>query len=187
MDFNSTVKGSLLEGFYPKGWDMKKIDRCCANKPADIVKPQPFWHKGFSPVPCADVKEFDVKMGHEIANEIRKAKEAGQKIAFILPVGPMGMYKWAVYFLKEWNVDCKHVWCFNMDEWADGKGNTLVGDASFQYAMEQALYNPLGKLTVPKDHRNFATKRSRPSAPKARSSCSCTASGGCATSRSGSR
>ena len=166
MDFNSTVKGSLLEGFYPKGWDMKKIDRCCANKPADIVKPQPFWNKGFSPVPCADVKEFDVKMGHEIANEIRKAKEAGQKIAFILPVGPMGMYKWAVYFLKEWNVDCKHVWCFNMDEWADGKGNTLVGDASFQYAMEQALYNPLGKLTVPKDHRNFATKNNLPTYPE---------------------
>ena len=28
MDFMSTVKGSLLEGFYPKGWDMAKIDRC---------------------------------------------------------------------------------------------------------------------------------------------------------------
>ena len=25
-----------------------------------------------------------------------------EKIAFILPVGPMGMYKWVVYFLKEW-------------------------------------------------------------------------------------
>ena len=165
MDFNSTVKGSLLEGFYPKGWDMKKIDRCCANKPADIVKPQPFWHKGFAPVPCADVKEFDVKMGHEIANEIRKAKEAGGKIAFILPVGPMGMYKWAVYFLKEWNVDCKHVWCFNMDEWADAKGNTLVGYASFQHAMEEAFYDPLGSLTVPKDHRNFATRKNLPTYP----------------------
>ena len=75
------------------------------------------------------------------------------------------MYKWAVYFLKEWNQDCKHVWCFNMDEWADAKGNTLVGDASFQYAMEQAFYNPLGKLTVPKDHRNFATKTNLPTYP----------------------
>ena len=166
MDFMSTVKGSLLEGFYPKGWDMAKIDRCCANRPADAGKRQPFWHKDFKPLPCADVAEFDVKMGHEIANEIRKAKEAGRKIVFILPVGPMGMYKWAVYFLKEWNVDCKHVWCFNMDEWADAKGNTLVGDASFQYAMEQALYNPLGKLTVPKDHRNFATKDNLPTYPK---------------------
>ena len=26
MDFMSTVKGSLLEGFYPAGWDMKKIE-----------------------------------------------------------------------------------------------------------------------------------------------------------------
>ena len=34
MDFMSTVKGSLLEGFYPAGWDMKKIDRCCSNRPA---------------------------------------------------------------------------------------------------------------------------------------------------------
>ena len=24
MDFNSTVKGSLLEGFYPEGWDFEK-------------------------------------------------------------------------------------------------------------------------------------------------------------------
>ena len=52
-----------------------------------------------------------------------------------------------------------------MDEWADAKGNTLVGDASFQFAMEQALYNPLGKLTVPPDHRNFATKTNLPTYP----------------------
>ena len=26
MDFLSTVKGSLLEAFYPRGWDLKKID-----------------------------------------------------------------------------------------------------------------------------------------------------------------
>ena len=124
MDFMSTVKGSLLEGFYPAGWDMKKIDKCCSNKPADVLKPQKFWNKAFKPVQCGDLVEFEVKMGHEIASEIRKAKERGEKIAFILPVGPMGMYKWAVYFLKEWNVSCEHVWCFNMDEWADGKGNT---------------------------------------------------------------
>ena len=90
------------------------------------------------------------------------AKEAGRKAAFILPVGPMGMYKWAVYFLREWNVKCDHVWCFNMDEWADGEGNTITGEASFQSAMEAAFYGPLGELTVPVDHRNFATKDNLP-------------------------
>ena len=165
MDFNSTVKGSLLEGFYPEGWDFKKIDECCSNPPESITERQSFWHKDFTPVQCSDLGEFEVKMGHEIANEIKKANENNQKLAFILPVGPMGMYKWAVYFLKEWNVSCKNVWCFNMDEWADAEGNTITGEASFQNAMENAFYNPLGELTVPVDHRNFATKENLPTYP----------------------
>ena len=37
IDFNSTVKGSLLEGFYPKGWDMDKIDECCSHAPEEIT------------------------------------------------------------------------------------------------------------------------------------------------------
>ena len=166
MDFNSTVKGSLLEGFYPEGWDFAKIDACCAHAPSEVLDRQDFWNKDFSPVMCNSLDEFNVKMGHEIANEIKKANERGEKIAFILPVGPMGMYKWAVYFLKEWNVSCKNVWCFNMDEWADAEGNTITGEASFQNAMETAFYNPLGELTVPADHRNFATKANLPTYPE---------------------
>ena len=166
MDFNSTVKGSLLEGFYPEGWDFEKIDGCCSHRPEEITEKQDFWNKDFTPISCASVAEFDVKMGHEIANEIRNANAEGRKLAFILPVGPMGMYKWAVYFLKEWKVSCKNVWCFNMDEWADADGNTITGEASFQSAMEQAFYNPLGELSVPVDHRNFATKDNLPTYPE---------------------
>lgn len=166
MDFNSTVKGSLLEGFYPEGWDFKKIDECCSHRPEEIAIKQDFWNDKFTPISCDSVAEFDVKMGHEIANEIKKANEEGRKLAFILPVGPMGMYKWAVYFLKEWNVSCKNVWCFNMDEWADAEGNTIVGEASFKNAMENAFYKPLGELTVPEANRNFATKDNLPTYPE---------------------
>ena len=42
MDFNSTKKGSLLENFFPKGWDFEKIQKCCAHKPEDIFEKQPF-------------------------------------------------------------------------------------------------------------------------------------------------
>lgn len=42
IDFNSTVKGSLLEGFYPKGWDMAKIDECCSHAPEEITEKQDF-------------------------------------------------------------------------------------------------------------------------------------------------
>ncbi len=164
MDLISTLEGSLLEGFFPKGWDLKKIDSCCENAPETITESQKWWNKDFVPVSCEDLGEFDTLMGHEIALKIRAAKEAGKDIAFILPVGPMGMYKWAVYFLKQWAVDCKHVHGFNMDEWSDGDGNTLPPDSSgaFQNAMEDAFYGPLGKLTVPKQQRNFATKDALP-------------------------
>ena len=163
MDFKSTVKGSLLEGFYPKGWDMEKVAACCAvgNKVTDR---QSFWNKDFNPVRCETLAEFDTYMGHEIAMEIKNAREKGEKIAFILPVGPMGMYKWAVYFLKEWNIKCDHVYTFNMDEWSDENGTTLPSDdpAAFQNAMCAALFNPLGELTVPESQRNFATKENLP-------------------------
>ncbi len=166
MDFNSTVKGSLLEGFYPQGWDFDKIDKCCSNKPEDVCERQSFWNKDFEPIQCDSLGDFEVKMGHEIANQIKLANERKEKIAFILPVGPMGMYRWAVYFLKEWKVSCQNVYCFNMDEWADGEGNTITGEASFQSAMETAFYNPLGELTVPVSHRNFATKENLPTYPE---------------------
>ena len=164
INLMSTLKGSLLEGFFPEGWDLDKIDKLCARKPATILKPEKWWHKDFQPVPCASLSDFDMMLGHEIALEISRAKTAGKPIAFILPVGPMGMYRWAVYFLSEWGVDCKHVHGFNMDEWSDEAGNTLPGNdpGAFQNAMENAFYGPLGKLTVPKTQRHYATRHSLP-------------------------
>ena len=167
MNFNDTVKGSALEGFYPAGWDFDKID-ACIGEPESITEHQPHWNEEFQPVKCNSLAEFETYMGHEIALKIKSARDKGEKIAFILPVGPMGMYKWVVYFIKAWGVKCDHVYTFNMDEWADGEGNTLSSDnsGSFQYAMEQALFGPLGEFTVPVSQRNFATKDNLPTYPE---------------------
>lgn len=159
MNFNSTVKGSLLENFYPVGWDMEKIDKCC-----DMgVKRESFWNDGFTPVECESLGDFDTLMGHEIAMQVKTTYEEGRKLAMILPVGPMGMYRWAAYFLNEWKVPCGHVYTFNMDEWADADGNTLdsTNPASFEYSMKQAFFNKLDN-TVPEAQRNFATKDNLP-------------------------
>ena len=109
---------------------MDKIDACCEKG----VERDGFWHRDFQPVECENIGEFDVKMGHEIALQIKNARDRGEKLAMIIPVGPMGMYKWAVYFLTQWGVSCDHVYTFNMDEWADGEGNTLPSrdPASFE-------------------------------------------------------
>lgn len=164
MNLLSTLSGSLMEGFFPAGWDLAKIDACVDADPSTITARQKHWHKQFHAVPCECLADFDMMLGHEIALTIKQARDAGEKLAMILPVGPMGMYKWAIYFLTEWCVGCDHVHGFNMDEWSDSSGNTLPpsNPGAFQYAMERAFYGPLGKLTVPKKQRHFATKKLLP-------------------------
>jgi glucosamine-6-phosphate deaminase len=159
MNLLTTFAGSLMEGFLPKGWDLAKIDACCSHPPESIDERRPWWHPHFEPVPCGSVGDFDVKLGHEIARAIQRTRTEGRALALILPVGPMGMYRWAVYFLKEWGVACDHVHGFNMDEWSDRDGNTLPAHnpGAFQYAMQSAFYGPLGDATVPENQRWFAT------------------------------
>ena len=49
---------------------------------------------------------------------------------------------------------------FNMDEWSDAQGSTLPADqpGSFTYAMNEALYGPLGELTVPESQEKFCNR-----------------------------
>ena len=167
-DLMSTIKDSLLENFYPKGWDLAKMDACAGNPPDTITDKQSWWNEDFTPLPCESLADFDTYMGHEIAKTIRSMKEEGKNLVIILPVGPMGMYRWAVFFLTEWGVACDHVYGFNMDEWSDSQGSTLSPSApgSFQYAMEDAFYGPLGDLTIPEGQRNFATQANLPQYPE---------------------
>ena len=165
MDLASTIKGSMLEGFFPAGWDLKKIDALIGDDPEDILRRERWWHRRWEPVRCETLDDFNMRMGHEIAMAVRRTREAKRPLALILPVGPMGMYRWVVYFLREWDVKADHVHGFNMDEWSDAQGRTLPGSSpgAFQNAMEAALYGPLGRLTVPKRQRHFALKKELPS------------------------
>jgi glucosamine-6-phosphate deaminase len=159
MNLLTTYAGSMMEGFLPRGWDLARIDACCAHPPESIRERQSWWHPQFEPISCDSVADFDVVMGHEIARSIKQARDHGRPIALILPVGPMGMYRWAVYFLTEWDVSCDHVFGFNMDEWSDRNGVTLPSNhpGAFENAMQSAFYGPLGRQTVPEANRWFAT------------------------------
>jgi glucosamine-6-phosphate deaminase len=168
MDLLSTLGGSFMDGFLPAGWDLARIDRLADVSGANLTQPQVWWNQQFQAIPCASVTDFDTFLGHEIAREIQQARQDGRPLLLILPVGPMGMYRWTVYFLKEWKVGGEHVHGFNMDEWSDAQGNTLPPDnpGAFQFAMEQALYGPLGRQTVPLQQRHFAVKSQLPTYPE---------------------
>lgn len=163
----TTIKGSLIEGFYPAGWDLKKIDRCCAMGPKKLLVPGKWWDRDFKPVAVKDVAEMDRRMGDAIADQIEQTARQGRKLAIILPVGPMGMYQQVVKRIRASRTRCDHVHTFNMDEWSDARGDTMPGDmpGGFEHAMSQALFGPLGAFTVPKSQRNFATKKNLPTYP----------------------
>jgi glucosamine-6-phosphate deaminase len=160
----TTINGSLLENFYPRGWDLREMDRCCTLGLRGVLRRQRFWHPKFRPQPVRDVAEMDTRMGNAIADQVEQTRRANQRLAIILPVGPMGMYATVVKRLKRSRTRCDHVTTFNMDEWSDAEGNTLPGDqpGGFEHAMGEALFGPLGKLTVPTAQRNFATHRNLP-------------------------
>ena len=160
LNFKNTVEGSLLEGFYPKGWDLDQIDRCCELGLNGIISRADFWNDEFHPEPVTNLETMEQRMGEEIARVIMESRARNEQLAIILPVGPMGMYKYVVDILKNNNVSADHVTTFNMDEWSDRNGNTMPADqdGGFEKAMKQALFEPLGSLTVPTTQRNFATK-----------------------------
>jgi len=168
IDLIGTIKGSLLEDFYPRGWDLKKIDRCCEMGMKKRTRAGKWGNEEFLPRPVADVAEMDRRMGDEIADQIESTRREGRKLAIILPVGPMGMYKIVVERLKASRTRCDHVTTFNMDEWADKQGNTMPGDqpGGFEHAMVAALFSPLGRFTVPGKQRNFALKNNLPAYAK---------------------
>jgi len=168
MNFLTTVRGSLLEGFYPSGWDLAKIDRCCALGLRRVIARGRSWNPEFRAVPVKDVSAMDRRMGDAIADQIEHARSQGRPLALILPVGPMGMYRQVIRRIHSSRTPCDHVTTFNMDEWSDRDGNTFPGNrpGGFRHAMTAALFGPLEKYTVPPRQRNFATKSDLPTYPE---------------------
>ncbi|MDB5298213.1 MAG: nagB 3 [Phycisphaerales bacterium] len=160
----STIKGSLLERFYPAGWDLARMDACAAMARDELLAPANFWHAGFAPVVVDDVAAMDERMGDAIADEIEAARRNNLPLALILPVGPMGMYKRVVARLTASRTPCDHVTTFNMDEWSDAAGTSMPGNqpGGFEHAMTHAMFGPLGDLAVPPGQRNFATRDNLP-------------------------
>ena len=87
MDLLTTLSGSFVESFFPAGWDLAKIDACIDPDPTTITVRQKNWHKGFQPIPCDSLADFDMMLGHEIALTIKQARDANQPAVMILPVG----------------------------------------------------------------------------------------------------
>lgn len=67
----------------------------------------------------------DAQMGPrfvaDVVGEIVRAKADGRRCVLIMP-NPNPAYRDVAWLLNQMQVDCSHVWWFNMDEWADQDG-----------------------------------------------------------------
>lgn len=139
--------------FNPSAWvpfkDKKEINRVLAIKREDIEK-----HKNpdfnIKVLPDADVEHNWII---DMFSRIKKASESGEKLVMILP-NPAPLYRHLARLLNASNIDCRNIYAFAMDEYADENGNIAPEnwEFGFTYAMMKYFYYELDKkLRPPKD------------------------------------
>ena len=126
--------------------DKEVIARCRAIKREDIEKhPNPDFK-------IKVVKDDDLTFlwfGDLIAR-LKLASDANQKIVMILP-NPWPGYRHVARIINRCKINCKNLWAFAMDEYADQNGNIAPEDwgFGFSHAMLKYFYNEIDEALRP--------------------------------------
>jgi len=119
--------------------------RVRAIKRADICTPQEWHHPDFKIRVINDAAEFYLEFALDIIGRIQVAQAEGRKCVLILPVGPVPQFTIAARIINQFRLSCRHLVTFNMDEYADEKGNTAPPDweGSFATAMQAGFFSKI--------------------------------------------
>jgi glucosamine-6-phosphate deaminase len=85
--------------------------------------------------------EFPFRLVTEIFGRIRGAADRGEKIVLIVPQ-PEPLYSRVAYLINQFQVNCRDLYTFDMDEYADQDGNIApeTWPNSFLYNMKKNFY-----------------------------------------------
>jgi len=147
--------------FEPSQWipfrDKKAIDRVRRIKRKDIEKhPNPDFK--IRVVPDHEVEWLWVS---DMFYRIKTAADNKRKVVLILP-NPAGTYRKLAVLINRFKVNCKHVYTFNMDEYADQNGNIAPENWpwSFMASTKRFLFNEIDKkLRMPEKQMLGPTTR----------------------------
>jgi glucosamine-6-phosphate deaminase len=120
--------------------DMEALERCRKIKREDITKhPNP----DFRIIVIPD-NMVEMMWVADMFYRIKEAADAGQKIVIITP-NPCPAYAKVAYLINKFRVNCKNVYTFNMDEYANEKGEIAPEDWSmgFMYAFKKYFYSKI--------------------------------------------
>ncbi len=108
--------------------DVEVLERVRKIKREDITKhPNPDFK--ISVIPDDMVEHMWVT---DMFHRIKQSADAGEKIVIITP-NPCPVYKKVAYLINKFRVSCKHVYTFNMDEYANEDGITAPEDWPFGF------------------------------------------------------
>jgi len=120
--------------------DLEAIERVRRIRREDITRhPNPEFK-----ITVMSAQEVEFRWCVDMFHRIHQAAEAGRKIVIITP-NPCPVYAQVVYLLNKFRVDCKHVYTFNMDEYANEKGEIApeTWRFGFMYAFKKYFYSQL--------------------------------------------
>jgi glucosamine-6-phosphate deaminase len=109
-----------------------------------------------------DKVQFYSRFALDIVQRIKKSGEAGKKCVLILPVGPVPQYSIAAQLINRLGISCRHLTTFNMDEYANDRGETAPADwiGSFATSMRQSFFSKIDAKLRPNDRNiHFPTHR----------------------------
>ncbi len=130
--------------YRPSKWvpfrDKEVLERVRKIKREDIAKhPNPDFK-------IKVIKDSDVEFMWvtDMFFRIKQASDQGEKIVIITP-NPCPMYSKVAYLINRFKVNCKNIYTFNMDEYADEDGNTApeTWPQGFMHAFKRYFYHQI--------------------------------------------
>jgi glucosamine-6-phosphate deaminase len=137
--------------FSPSQWvpfrDKKEIEKAVNIKREDIEK---HWNPDFK-IKVVPDEEVEFYWLMDMFKRIKHASDTGEKIVMILP-NPAPLYKKLAWLLNISDVDCRNVYAFAMDEYADEHGNIAPEnwEFGFTHSMMKYFYYELDEKRRPK-------------------------------------
>ena len=111
-------------------------------------------------------EEFAFRRVYDIFSRIKQASEEDKRLVLILPQ-PHPQYRRVAWLINKFRINCRNLYTFNMDEWADGEGNIApetwpkgflyAQKHNFYYRIEESLRPPENQILGPTNdnHRDY--------------------------------
>ena len=114
--------------------DKKVLERCRKIKREDIEKhPNPNFK--IRVMKAEDIQQLFIA---DVFYRIKKAADAGERVVMIFP-NPVPEYRHVARLINLFNVDCKNLYVFAMDEYANENG--VIAPETWRYGLMHALLN----------------------------------------------